>query len=104
MYNLGSKFQIQADYLDTTANNVQILHGIQRGFKIFTTTTGIRKYQVKRRKKKKKNVCKGQRAMLQNSLYLLFLETPGENNGKLILALEIDHTVVTVCSALQLSI
>lgn len=54
MYNLGSKFQIQADYLDTTANNVQILHGIQRGFKIFTTTTGIRKYQVKRRKKKKK--------------------------------------------------
>jgi hypothetical protein len=54
VYNLGSKFQIQADYLDTTANNVQILHGIQRGFKIFTTTTGIRKYQVKRRKKKKK--------------------------------------------------
>lgn len=49
-------------------------------------------------------MCIGKGAMLKKFLDLLFLEPPGENNGKLILALEIDRSVVTVCSVLRLSI
>lgn len=86
---------MQADYLDTTANNLQIL---QRGFRIFTTIWIIKKTQHNEEEEKK---C----AEEKESCFVPAVSwRPGENNGKLILALEIDHSVVTVCSLLQLSI